>query len=568
MSCVNTPVNKAKTGIQGFDEITGGGLPAGRTTLVCGGPGCGKTLFAMEFLVRGATEFNEPGIFMAFEESMPELCANVASVGFDLQSLLVEKRLLVDEVELDPETPAVTGDFDLDGLFLRLADAIDRIGARRLVLDTLERLFGNLPNPNIVRRELHRLFRWLKEREVTVILTAERGDGTLTRHGLEEYVSDCVIVLSHELEHLVSTRRLRVLKYRGSGHGTNEYPFLIDDEGISILPVTSVSLAHEASQERISSGVERLDDMLGGQGFFRGSSILISGTAGTGKTSLAGHFANATCKRDERALYFAFEESPSQIVRNLCSIGLDLSPWIEQDRLRIVATRPSFAGLEMHLALMHRQITDFKPQTVLLDPLNSFLESHETQQLIEVKAMLMRMLDFIKLQGITGFFTSLTGGGEVSERTDVAISSLIDTWIALTAVDANGERNRRLGIIKSRGMAHSTQTREFQLTNSGIQLIDPYLGIDGRLTGSARVAEEERARRAARERERGLVQQREELELQRTLMETRINTLRTEFQLLDLRTQGTLDTENTALHDAGHMANTARQGATSTGEPE
>ncbi|EIC21831.1 circadian clock protein KaiC [Thiorhodovibrio frisius] len=518
MSCSKTTVKKAKTGIQGLDEITGGGIPAGRPTLVCGGPGCGKTLLAMEFLVRGATEYGEPGVFMAFEESMAELCANVASVGFDLSHLLAEKRLFVDEVMIDPEQTAATGDFDLDGLFLRLADAIARVGARRVAFDTLERLFSSLPDPGILRAELHRLFRWLKERDITVILTAERGDGALTRHGLEEYVSDCVIVLSHELNNLISTRRLRVMKYRGSSHGTNDYPFLIDDDGISILPVTSVTLAHEASRERISSGVERLDEMLGGQGFFRGSSILLSGTAGTGKTSLSGHFTSAACERGERVLYFAFEESASQIQRNLESIGIDLSPCMAQGQLQIHATRPSFTGLEMHLALMHKAITSFAPQIVILDPLNSFLESTEYKQLLEVKAMLMRMLDYLKLEGITGFFTSLTTGGEAAERTDVAISSLIDTWIALTATDVDGYRIRRLDIIKSRGMAHSSESRPFSLTGHGVDLLEPHTGHPGHPASSEPAAQHE-------------------LALRHALMQARISTLQAEYALQAARIQ-------------------------------
>jgi circadian clock protein KaiC len=570
MPCSSSPVTKAKTGIQGLDEITGGGLPDARPTLVCGGPGCGKTLLAMEFLVRGATEFGEPGVFMAFEENMAELCANVASVGFDLEDLLEQKKLLIDEITLDPQQAEATGEFDLDGLFLRLADAIDRIGARRVVLDTMERLFASLPNPATVRAEIHRLFRWLKDRGVTVILTGERGEETLTRHGLEEYVSDCVIVLSNELNNLVSTRRLRILKYRGSRHGTNDYPFLIADDGISILPVTSIALVHEASRERISSGVARLDEMLAGQGFFRGSSVLLSGTAGTGKSSLAGHFANAACARGERVLYFAFEESASQIVRNMESIGIQLGRWIEQGQLNLHTTRPSFTGLEMHLALMHKAIADFKPQIVILDPLNAFLESTETRQLLEVKAMLMRMLDFIKLGGITGFFTSLTGGGEASDRTDVAISSLIDTWIALTSVDTNGERNRHLGIIKSRGMAHSNQTREFQITDQGVQLLAAYVGTSGRLSGSARIAEQHRIDAEQAAQQRKLTCELQEMDLQRSAMEARIETMRAEFELraaqIAASPETNPDSASASMSDKGPQADIPVPNATRPGD--
>lgn len=538
MLCSQILITKAKTGIQGLDEITGGGIPSGRPTLVCGGPGCGKTLLAMEFLVRGAIEYGEPGVFMAFEESMDELCANVASIGFDLPSLIKEKRLFIDQVTLNPEQTAATGDFDLDGLFLRLADAIARVGARRVAFDTLERLFSSLPDPGILRAELHRLFRWLKERNITVILTAERGDNSLTRHGLEEYVSDCVIVLSHYLCNLISTRRLRILKYRGSNHGTNDYPFLIDGDGISILPVTSVTLAHEASRERISSGVAQLDAMLSGQGFFRGSSILVSGTAGTGKTSLAGHFTAAACERGERVLYYAFEESASQIQRNLESIGINLAPFLAQGRLHIHATRPSFTGLEMHLALMHKAITNFAPRILILDPLNSFLECTETEQLLEVKAMLMRLLDFTKLEGVTGFFTSLTTGGEFAERTDVAISSLIDTWITLTLTptDLAGERVRRLGIVKSRGMAHANDSRPFFLTNQGFQLFDP--DADGQAQSHRRLSRSISIAAADSADAQLTAHQRRELELEQAIMQVRIDAIRAEFELQAARIRG------------------------------
>lgn len=531
-------LKKAPTGIRGLDEITQGGLPAGRPTLVCGGPGCGKTLMAMEFIVRGATAYDEPGVFVAFEESAEELAQNVASLGFDLDALIADKRLAVDYVSLEPNDAEATGDFDLEGLFLRLGYAIDSVGAKRVALDTLEVLFAALPSPAILRAELHRLFRWLKGRGVTVILTGERGDGELTRHGLEEYVSDCVIVLQHELSNQISTRRLRVLKYRGSSHGTNDYPFLIDQDGLSVLPITSLGLEHSVSEERISSGVPRLDAMLSGEGFFRGSSILISGTAGTGKTSLAGHFTHAACARGERVLYFAFEESPSQITRNLRSIGLDLAPWADQGLLTFHARRPSFAGLEMHLAMMHKSIHSFAPHCVILDPLNSFIGASE---LLEVKAMLVRLLDHLKRAGITGFFTSLTVGGGAADHTDVAISSLIDTWLMLSAVDTGGERNRRLAIIKSRGMAHSNQTREFMLTAQGVELRDVYTGSAGVLTGSARLAQEQREQEAQLAYEQEIERQQRELERHRAVLDAQVAALKAEFELREAAALATID---------------------------
>lgn len=519
-------LRKARTGILGLDEITGGGLPAGRPTLVCGGTGCGKTLLAMEFLVRGATEYREPGVFMAFEETGEELTENVASLGFDLQALVAGKKLLLDYVYVDRSEFEETGEYDLEGLFIRLGHAIDSIKAKRVVLDTIEGLFAGLPNQAIVRAELRRLFRWLKEKGVTVVMTGERGEGTLTRYGLEEYVSDCVISLDHRVVDQVTTRRIRVVKYRGTTHGTNEYPFLIEKDGLSIWPITSVQLEHTASHERIPTGIERLDVMLGGKGYFRGSSILLSGTAGTGKTSVSATFADETCRRGERCLFFSFEESPSQIMRNMGTIGLDLQRWVKKGLLLFHTVRPCYHGLEMHLARTIKLITEFRPQVVVIDPISG-LETAGRD--FEVKATVMRLLDFVKLKGITAMLTDLTMAGSSLDVTDAAISSLVDTWLVLRDIETNGERNRGLHVLKSRGMAHSNQVREFLMTDNGIQLTDVYIGPSGMLTGSARVAQEarERAERVTRNEEAELQQL--TLDRKRTALESQIAALRAEF---------------------------------------
>ena len=517
---------KSPTGIQGLDEITGGGLPKGRPTLICGGAGCGKTLLSMEFLVRGATEYNEPGVFMAFEEAAKDLAQNVVSLGFDLKDLIARKKIVLDYVSSEGESIEEAGDYDLEGLFIRLGEAIDSIGAKRVVLDTIETLFTTLPNPQILRSELHRLFRWLKEKGVTAIITGERGEGVLTRHGLEEYVSDCVIVLDHRVSDQVSSRRLRVVKYRGSTHGTNEYPFLIDQDGISVLPVTSLGLQQIASKARIPTGVARLDAMLGGAGYFRGSSVLVSGTAGTGKTSLAAHFADAACRRGERTLFLAFEESPSQIMRNMLSIGINLQPWVEKGLLQFQANRPTVAGLEMHLTTIHKAIKAFRPQVVIVDPLTSFvIGTNET----EVKAMLTRLVDLLKMNQTTGLFTSLTASGGGLEQSQVAIGSLIDTWLLLRDIEIGGERNRGLYILKSRGMAHSNQIREFLLTDHGVDLRDVYVGPSGVLTGSARLAQEAQEQAALMIRNQEVERRQIELERKRTTLEAQILALRAEF---------------------------------------
>ncbi len=518
---------KSPSGILGLDEITGGGLPRGRPTLICGSAGCGKTLMSMEFLVRGATQYGEPGIFMAFEETAPELAQNVRSLGFDLDDLVRKKKIVVDFVRVERNEIEETGEYDLEGLFIRLGYAIDKIGAKRVVLDTIETLFGGLTNAGILRSELRRLFRWLKDKGVTAIITGERGEGTLTRHGLEEYVSDCVILLDHRVIEQVSTRRLRIVKYRGTVHGTNEYPFLIDEKGISVLPITSAKLDHVATNERISSGVAALDDMLDGRGYYRASTILVSGTAGSGKSSLAAHFTQAACRRGEKCLYYAFEESPGQIIRNMRSIGIDLEPHVKKDLLRFHAVRSKIYGLEMHLATFHKLIKDYKPEVIVIDPVGSLIQAG-TQS--EAVAVVTRLIDYLKAQGITVFMTNLTSGGQDLESTEIDISSLVDTWLLLRDIESGGERNRAMYVLKSRGMPHSNQLREFLLTRRGIELRDAYVGPEGVLTGSLRQAQEA-GEQAAVLRQRAEVERKQrELERKREVLEARIAELRREFE--------------------------------------
>jgi circadian clock protein KaiC len=518
---------KSPTGIQGLDEITGGGLPRGRPTLVCGGAGCGKTLFAAEFLVRGAAQFGEPGVFMSFEETDVELKANVASLGFDLGSLVRRKKLVLDFVHIERSEITETGEYDLEGLFVRLNHAIDSIGAKRVVLDTLEALFAGLPNEAILRAELRRLFRWLKDKGVTAVITAERGREQLTRHGLEEYVSDCVILLDHRIHDQIATRHLRVVKYRGALHGTNEFPFLIGEEGLSVLPITSLGLNHKVSNERISTGIPRLDAMLGGRGFFRGSSILLTGTPGTGKTSMAAHFAQTAARRGERVVFFSFEESPNQIVRNMHSIGLQLEPLVQRGLLRFHAARPTLCGLEMHLATMFKEIATFQPDVVIVDPITSLLAAGTDS---ETKGMVTRLIDYLKGGQVTSFFTSLTHSGHALQQSEIAMSSLMDAWLLLQDFEGNGERNRVLYLLKARGMAHSNQIREFLISNRGIDLVDAYIGPSGVLTGSARVAQtaRETAEALASQQEAGRRQR--ELKRKRAALEQQIAGLRSEHE--------------------------------------
>ncbi len=487
-------LRKARTGIEGLDEITGGGLPAGRPTLVCGSAGCGKTMLAMEVLVRGATQFDEPGVFVMFEENAAEITANVRSLGFDLDALVAEKKIALDYVHIERSEIEETGDYDLEGLFIRLGYAIDSIGAKRVVLDTVEALFAGLPNHGVLRAELRRLFRWLKDRGMTAIITGEKGEGSaITRYGLEEYVADCVIVLDQRMHAQISTRRLRILKYRGTAHGMNEYPFLIGTHGFSVLPITSLQLDHKVTTQRVSTGIARLDEMLGGQGVFRGSSVLVSGAPGTGKSSIAAKLVETACRRGERALFFAYEESNAQIIRNMRSIGIDLETWVEKGLLTIHSSRPTLRGLEQHLVMMHDLVRTFDPAVVAVDPISNLTMANEDA---EVKPTLMRLFDFLKKDQITAVFTSLTGGGD-DEGSQLGVSSLMDTWLLLRNVEFTGEHNRTIFVRKSRGMAHSNQVREFVLSDSGIELVDVYLGDSQVLTGSARIAREAQENAAA-----------------------------------------------------------------------
>ncbi|MGO9371317.1 MAG: circadian clock protein KaiC [Syntrophobacteraceae bacterium] len=518
-------LRKIPTGIGGFDAITGGGVPQGRPTLVCGGPGSGKTLFGMEFLVRGARDFDEPGVFMSFEEKDTDLVENFSSLGFDIDDLVARNKMALDYVHIERSEILETGEFDLEGLFVRLGFAIDSIGAKRVVLDTIEALFSGFPNEGILRAEIRRLFRWLKDRGVTAVITCERGNGTLTRHGLEEYVSDCVILLDHRMIEQVATRRLRIIKYRGTTHGTNEYPFLIDEGGLYVLPITSIGLTHKAPTERISSGVPRLDTMLGGEGYFRGSSILITGTAGTGKTSLAAHFANSTCSRGERCLYLAFEESESQIVRNMRSVGVDLQPWLDDGSLHVHATRPTLFGLEMHLVSMNKLVRDFKPSVVIMDPVSNMISVGSAS---EVKSALMRFIDSLKMDGITALFTCLIFG-QHQDLTDMGVSSLMDTWLTVRDIESGGERNRGIYVIKSRGMAHSNQVRELVLSSDGVRLVDVYVGPGGVLTGAARLAQESKDRQEEKERMEEIERMQREFDIRKLSVEAQVSSMMAEL---------------------------------------
>jgi circadian clock protein KaiC len=520
-------LQKSRTGIAGLDEITGGGLPLGRPTLICGGAGCGKTLMSIEYIVRGALDYDEPGVFMAFEEKAEELALNVASLGFNLDQLIADQKVRIDHVHIERSEIEETGEYDLDGLFIRLGHAIDAIGAKRVVLDTIENLFSGLSNDAILRSELRRLFQWLKAKGVTAIITGERGESALTRQGLEEYVSDCVILLDHRISNQISTRLLRIVKYRGSMHGTNEYPFLIDEDGISIFPVTSLTLNAPVSTETVSSGIKNLDSMLAGKGYYKGSSVLVSGTAGTGKTSMAATFAHANCLEKRKVIYFAYEESPMQIQRNMQSIGIDLSKHVQDGLLQFHSSRPTLFGLEMHLVSIHKKIMSYKPDVVILDPITNLITVGSVS---EVKGMLIRLIDFIQNENITVMFTALALNNTLNEQTDEGISSLVDTWLLIRDIESNGERNRGLYVMKSRGIGHSNQVREFIITNNGLDLVDVYLGPEGVLTGSAREAHMLDEQTGTELRGHAMSHKDREILRKRRLLEAKISKLQTEYE--------------------------------------
>ncbi|HAO12831.1 MAG TPA: KaiC 1 [Planktothrix sp. UBA8407] len=540
-------LSKCLTGIQGLDEITNGGLPQGRPTLICGSAGCGKTLFGVEFLVRGATLYGEPGVLISFEETAAEITKNVASLGWNLTELIAEGKILIDHVYIEASEIEETGEYDLEALFLRLGYAIKKIGAKRVLLDTIEVLFAGLANTNIVRSELRRLFHWLKDQGVTAVITGERGENTLTRQGLEEYVSDCVIKLDQKTVEEIATRTIQIVKYRGSRHSNNEYPFLIEDNGISVLPITSLTLDHAVSNERISTGIPQLDDLFGGQGYYRGSSILVTGRAGTGKTTLAAHFAQATCFKGERCLYLATEESPQQILRNLNSIGLDLAPYVEKGLLQFDAVRPTNYNLEMRLFKIHRWIKEFQPRAIVIDPMSNLILSGSVMQ---TKSFFMRLIDYLKSKQITIFLTNLTAGDSDldQEKTEVGVSSLMDTWLELQTIKVNGERNRILYVLKSRGMMHSNQVREFILSSQGVNLVEVYLGGGKVLTGTERINQELEEQSAAKKRQQSFELKKREFEREKHFLQAQIDALQMQLanqdQELTLMMEAELEYQN------------------------
>ena len=542
-----SPLQKAPTGIPGLDEITGGGLPRGRTTLITGGPGCGKTLLATQFIVNGVVQYDEPGVYIAFEETADELATNMASLGVDLHDLVAKGKLIIDYIHVDPSEIEHTGAYDLEPLFLRIGAAVDQIKAQRVALDTVEVLFAGLPDPLTIRAEVRRLFRFLKDRQLTSLATGERSDTTLTRHSLEDFVSDCVIKLDHRTQGEISTRHLQVVKYRGSTHGTNSYPFLIDSTGITVTPITSLGLDHRAPTERVSSGVPRLDAMLGGRGLYRASSTLISGAAGTGKTSIAVHFIDASCRRGERSLYFVFEESQNQIIRNMRSIGIDLEQWVQKGLLRFHAVRPTSLGLEMHLSHMFKSIGDFKPKIVAVDPISNLIA---VGTISEANSMVRRLVDYLKMNEITAVFTDLSANDAQMGETEIGVSSLMDTWIQIQHIEHNGERNRGLTIIKSRGTAHSNQVRELVMTDKGVDLADVYVGPSGVLTGSAKLAEQRRATVEGTERDREISRRREALDKRRTALESEIVAMRADFEAEQLEFEHSLARDQHVIEDA------------------
>jgi len=543
------PLKKCPTGILGLDEITGGGLPRGRTTIVCGGPGCGKTMLGVEFLVRGAMKFNEPGVLMAFEETPRDIATNVASLGFDIQTLARQKKLYLDFLSVEPSEIKESGDYDLEGLFIRLQGAIAAVGAKRVMFDTLEALFPGFSKPQILRAEFRRLFRWLKDRGLTAIVTAERGEGNLTRYGLEEYVSDCVILLDHRVKNQISERRLRIVKYRGTSHGADEYPFLIDECGMSILPLSALQLQHKVWNERVSSGIPDLDKMLEGQGYYRGTSILVTGTAGSGKTSVSAAFVDAACRRGERCLFIDFEESRDQVARNMKSIGLNLKRWAKSGLLTHEAWRPTQFGIEMHLLRIHKLIEKHKPQCVVIDPITNLMHGSGDK---EVYSMMMRLMDFLKNSGITAIFVSLTAGGGKLESSTVGVSSLADTWILLRDIESDGERNRCIYVLKSRGMAHSNQLREFVVTAKGIKLIPPYIGPGGVLTGTARVNQEAKEKFAALQRDFEISRKQREVSRKRRALEAQAASLQAELVTVDREAED-LTRENKKREQQAHV---------------
>lgn len=517
---------KCPTGIEGLDTLTNGGLPRNRLTLICGSAGSGKTSLGIEFLVQGIIKYDEPGLFITFEEKPQEIIENAASIGFDLEDLINKKKLFIEYIPVQEEEVMQSGDYTLEALFIRFEQVITSIAVKRVTLDTLDSIFASLGNTPVLRAEIYRLFNWLKQKNITSLVTSEAGITTLSRNGLEEYISDCVISLRTNIVSEVLTRFLRVVKYRGSKHGTNEYPFLITDIGINLFPITSNYLNNIVSTEFVSTGVKELDEMMDNKGYYRGSTVLVTGTAGTGKSSLAAVFSNSICQTGERCIYFTFEEMINQILRNMSSVNLNLQQWIDKDLLKFYAYRSPTYGLETHLLTIQNVIKEFKPHAVIIDPITNF-DLIGTE--LEIKSMMTRLIDFLKAQQITALFTSLATTIDPREQTEIGISSLIDSWLVLQNLEQAGERTRGITILKSRGIAHSNQIREFIITSNGIKLEKIYVGPNGILTGSARLDQEEQEKLHLLLQEKETLRRKKLLEHKKALLEAKIMALKSEF---------------------------------------
>ena len=462
-----TKLPKSLTGIQGLDDITYGGIPQNRPTLLVGSIGTGKTIFAMEYIINGITMFNEPGVFMTFEEQTDELQINVTSMGYNLSKLIADNKIYLEHLHIDHREIQATGKYDIEGLFIRIEMAIEKVKAKRIVLDALDTLFIGLDS-QILRSEIKRLFFWLKEKKVTAIITSEVGDIFLTRLGFEEVVADCVIELNNRLNNQISTRRLRIVKYRGSYHSTNEYPFMIDHKGITIFPIISEAPQIIVSNERISSGIKQIDEMLDGRGFYVGSSILVSGSAGTGKSSIAASFIKDVCEKKGTALYCAFEEAPNQIKRNMASIGIFLEPYEKSGNLHFYYSRPTLQTLELHFIAIKKLIKQINPSVVILDPITNLMIENINS---DIRTMLTRFVDYLKMEQITVLLTAtLTVSSLELIQSNEGISSMVDTCIMIQEKNIIDSRRRTLYIMKSRGICNSKKEVEFIITSEGISI--------------------------------------------------------------------------------------------------
>ena len=515
------------TGVKGLDDVLGGGIPQGHAMLLVGKPGTGKSILSMEYLLHGIELHKENGVYISFEESEKQIISNAASFGWKFEEMVKKNKLAISYIDMQPEQMRTVGDYDLSALILRVKGAIKKVNARRVVIDGINNLLSTFDDERIIRSDLLRLIREIKEVNATIFITGERGHDSWSKMGFEEYLADGLMHLDNRTDGNYQTREIQVVKCRGINHYTGKSPFIINSEGMSIRPLITADFDYKVLKSRVSTGIADIDNMLGGKGLYRGSTVYITGPSGAGKTSISSSFANGACSRGERALFLAFEESSDQIIRNMKSIGLSLDKWVNEKLLYFYTARATTNSLEGHLDNIMTMVREVEPTCVVLDPISAFRPIANEN---ETKLMLIRLNDYLRARKITTVFTALSSDGEYSEHADVQLSSIADTWIVVRIMDYKGERNNVMQLMKSRGMSHSRQMKEMYFTGNGLKLQNVYQGPEGVLTGAARIGQEKYEKLKEARNVIEIDKNRKKIERKKSLLEASIEALKHEYE--------------------------------------